>query len=54
MSDDVWILAITRGHNGGGCLLKNGEIVFSSEEERFSRQKYDGGPLATIAKLRGL
>lgn len=52
MSDDVWILAITRGHNGGGCLLKNGEIVFASEEERFSRQKYDGGPLATIAKAK--
>jgi carbamoyltransferase len=49
-NDDVWILAITRGHNGGGCLLKNGEIVFSSEEERFSRQKYDGAPYATIVK----
>lgn len=52
MSNDVWILAVTRGHNGGGCLLKNGKIVFSSEEERFSRVKYDGGPLASIAKAK--
>ena len=42
----LWIAAITRGHNGGVCLLKDGEIVFASEEERFSRQKYDGGPYA--------
>ena len=26
-----WIAALTRGHNGGVCLLKDGEIVFAIE-----------------------
>lgn len=47
----LWIAGITRGHNGGVCLLKDGEIVFSSEEERYSRHKYDGGPLAAMVKI---
>lgn len=46
-----WIAAITRGHNAGVCLLKDGEIVFSIEEERITRQKYDGGPFATMLKI---
>jgi len=46
-----WIAAITRGHNGGVCLLKDGEIVFAVEEERLSRQKYDGGPFASMVKI---
>lgn len=46
-----WIAAITRGHNGGVCLLKNGEIVFALEEERLSRQKHDGGPYACMVKI---
>ena len=41
-----WIAAIARGHNSGVCLLKDGEIVFSIEEERLTRHKYDGGPYA--------
>ncbi len=47
----TWIAGITRGHNSGVCLLKDGEIVFSIEEERLSRQKYDGGPYASIVKI---
>jgi carbamoyltransferase len=47
----VWIAAIARGHNSGVCLLKDGEIVFSIEEERLSRQKYDGGPFASMVKI---
>ena len=47
----MWIAGITRGHNAGVCLLKDGEIVFSIEEERLSRQKYDGGPLASMIKI---
>ena len=47
----TWIAGITRGHNGGVCLLKDGEIVFAIEEERLSRQKYDGGPLAAMTKI---
>ena len=47
----VWIAGIARGHNGGVCLLKDGEIVFSIEEERLTRQKYDGGPYASMVKI---
>jgi carbamoyltransferase len=47
----VWIAGIARGHNSGICLLKDGEIVFSIEEERLTRAKYDGGPLASIVKI---
>lgn len=46
-----WIAAITRGHNSGVCLLKDGEIVFAVEEERLSRNKYDGGPYASMIKI---
>ena len=48
---DIWIAAIARGHNSSVCLLKNGEIVFSIEEERLSRRKYDGGPFAAMIKI---
>lgn len=47
----LWIAAITRGHNGSVCLLKDGEIVFAIEEERLSRKKYDGGPFASMIKI---
>jgi carbamoyltransferase len=46
-----WIAAIARGHNAGVCLLKDGEIIFSIEEERLTRQKYDGGPYASMMKI---
>lgn len=48
----LWIAAITRGHNAGVCLLKDGEIVFSIEEERLTREKYDGGPYASMIKIK--
>lgn len=48
----IWIAAIARGHNAGVCLLKDGEIVFSIEEERLSRFKYDGGPLCSMLKIK--
>lgn len=51
MSKTGYIAAITRGHNAGVCLLKDGEVVFSIEEERLSRHKYDGGPFASIVKI---
>ena len=47
----LWIAGITRGHNAGVCLLKDGEIVFAIEEERLSRHKYDGGPYAAMVKI---
>jgi len=46
-----WIAGVARGHNAGVCLLKDGEIVFAMEEERLTRTKYDGGPLASILKI---
>ena len=47
---DFWVLGISRGHNAGACLLKNGKIIFAIEEERLSRKKYDGGPFAADRK----
>ena len=47
-----YILGISRGHNAGACLLKDGEIVFALEEERLSRHKYDGSPFATMMKVK--
>ena len=47
-----YILGISRGHNAGVCLLKDGEVVFALEEERLSRHKYDGGPYAGILKVK--
>ena len=51
MSRPIWIAGVARGHNSGVCLLKDGEIVFSIEEERLTRLKYDGGPLASMLKI---
>lgn len=52
MEQTGYILGISRGHNAGACLLKDGEIVFSIEEERLSRHKYDGGPYAAMIKVK--
>ena len=51
MKKPIWIAGISRGHNSAICLLKDGELIFSLEEERFSRQKYDGSPFAGIVKI---
>ena len=52
MTKPVWIAGVARGHNSGVCLLKDGEIVFSIEEERLTRLKYDGGALASMLKIK--
>lgn len=52
MTKTGYIAGIARGHNAGVCLLKDGEVVFSIEEERLTRVKYDGGPLASILKIK--
>lgn len=49
---DIWIAAIARGHNASVCLTKNGKIIFSIEEERLTRYKYDGGPYAAMMKIK--
>ena len=46
-----WIAGINLGHNAGVCLLKDGEVVFSVEEERLSKSKHDGGPLLGMMKI---
>ena len=46
-----WIAGIALGHNAGVCLLKDGEIIFSVEEERLSKFKHDGGPLLSMMKI---
>ena len=51
MTNTGYILGISRGHNAAACLLIDGEIVFSVEEERLSRHKYDGGPYAAMMKV---
>ena len=45
------VLAINPGHNGSAALVVDGEIVFYSEEERFSRLKYDGNPYRTMIQV---
>lgn len=47
----MWILGINRHHNSSVCLLKDGEIVFHGEEERFSRKKYDVNPIKSLLKV---
>lgn len=42
------ILGINLSHNSSVCVLKDGKIDFFLEEDRFSRQKYDGVPLESI------
>lgn len=51
MKNDIWIAGITRGHNASVCLLKNGKIVFSIEEERLTRKKYDGTPTTAMQRI---
>jgi carbamoyltransferase len=42
------ILGIQPGHNGSAALVINGELTFYSEEERYSRMKYDGNPFRAM------
>lgn len=42
------ILAVNPGHNGSVAYLVDGELKFYIEEERLSRQKYDGNPFRGI------
>ena len=45
------IVSVARGHNGSTTLLVDGEVVFYLEEERLSRNKYDGSPLMGLMKV---
>jgi carbamoyltransferase len=45
------ILGINPGHNGSAALISDGELVYYVEEERLSRQKYDGNPFKSILDI---
>lgn len=45
---DYNVLAINPGHNGSAALISNGEVVYYLEEERLTRQKYDGNPFRAM------
>ena len=45
------IVSIARGHNSSTTLMVDGEIIFYLEEERLTRSKYDGSPLAGLIKV---
>jgi carbamoyltransferase len=42
------ILGVNPGHNGSAALVSKGEVLYYLEEERLSRQKYDGNPFRAI------
>ena len=42
-SNDITVLGICDGHNGGACLLRNGSVIAAISEERLSRVKNDAG-----------
>ena len=44
------ILAINPGHNGSSAYVVDGELKWYIEEERLSRQKYDGNPFRGIMR----
>lgn len=46
-----YIIGLALGHNASTCLLKDGQIVFSVEEERLTRLKADGAPLLGLLKV---
>ncbi|WP_436499899.1 carbamoyltransferase family protein [Actinokineospora sp. HUAS TT18] len=39
----MYVLGISRVHDSAAALIKDGEIIAFSEEERFTRVKHDGG-----------
>jgi carbamoyltransferase len=46
-----WYLGLNTIHNSSTALLKDGEIVYHSENERFSGIKYDGFPYNSISQI---
>ena len=39
----MYVLGISRIHDSAAALVRDGEIIAFSEEERFTRVKHDGG-----------
>ncbi len=48
----MFVLGINDGHDAGVALLKDGQVLFASNEERFSRKKmHSGFPHLSLAAL---
>ena len=47
-----YVVGISREHHANVCLLKDGKVVYSLQEERLSRYKHDGEPFLSILKLK--
>lgn len=45
------IMAINPGHNGSVAVVSDGKLVYYLEEERLSRQKYDGNPFRSMLDI---
>jgi len=45
------VLAINPGHNGSAALVCDGKLEIYIEEERMSRQKYDGNPFKAMMHI---
>ena len=45
------VLAINPGHNGSAALVVDGKLEYYIEEERMSREKYDGNPFRAMLYL---
>lgn len=48
----MWIAAINHLHNGSLCLYHHNKLIFYIEEERLSRNKYDGFVYLAINKIK--
>jgi carbamoyltransferase len=45
------VLGINPGHNGSAALVSDNKLMFYVEEERLSRNKYDGNPFLGIMQI---
>lgn len=48
------IIGLNRHHNGNACILEDGKIIYSTEEERLNRVKYEGSPFLNLLQIKEL
>lgn len=41
MTDSMYVLGLWDGHDSGAALVRDGEIVFAANEERFTKRKFE-------------
>ena len=44
-------IGVNRGHNSAVCLMRDGEVLFHTEDERHSRIKYHNYPFSALRKI---